>query len=148
MKKLFLILAVLSLMFTGCAKKYLPPPNYPDFSTPEAAFKTSTYAFLSSDYEVYLNSLDISYQQKYGKTKEEQLTQLRKDATNGYFKPKLMHEIIKVEPSGSRNYDVKVYFSVKSGNEVTVQRSWVCLKKIHGVWKEVFPPEAEPKIKS
>jgi hypothetical protein len=144
MKKLFLILVVLSLLFTGCAKKEPPPPNYPDFSTPEAAFNTTFYAAKYKDYPVYLDSMTESGQQKYGKTRAEQIAILEKYGKKIPIRRNRTRTITKIEYVKNPEYDVMVAFVEKKGSEFSM-RWWVPFKKINGKWVEPVIKEREPK---
>ena len=144
MKKVFLILGVSFLVLSGCAKKELPPPNYPDFSTPEASFLTGAYAAKYKDYPVFIDSLASEYQQKFGKTKNEQLVNLEAEGKKTPIHKDRTLKITKIEDVKSNpEYDVKMFDYIR--NNKVFLKGWTPLKKINGQWKTVFLKEWEPK---
>jgi hypothetical protein len=113
----------------------LPPTNYPDFSTPEAAFKTSFYAVKHKDYEVSLEGLSKEYRKKFGKTKEEQLDYLIESGKKIKYRKNWKREIIKVEYEDVENC-AKVYYIDKFGKRLNY-KGWMPMIRVKDKWRVV-----------
>ena len=134
---------MISISFLGCATKQSPPPNYPDYSSPEATFWTQFYALQTRDHKILLSSLTESYQNKYGNTKEEQLSNFQKYAKKMKIPRNRKRDILKVEYGNFGDYDVKITWSEKIGSKYSIRKSYMVLKKINNEWKIAYPETEE-----
>ncbi len=148
MKKRLFFLILATLLLGACAEKNKPqppPPNYPDFSTPQAAVATSFYALNYKDYPVYLDSLAPAYQQRFGRLRGEQLKTLYEQGKDIPTRPDRSRKLLEVRYVRNRpEVDVVVVSQEMSGNRI-IRVGWDPLKRLNKHWRSVYLEDWDKK---
>lgn len=134
-KKLFYSLLIVFLI-TSCGRK---EKIVPDFSSPEAAFKTSFYAIAHNDEELILETASTEILAKYGHNREEQLEFLKQHLRGKKQDRKSTFEIIRTDYVDENRATVfyKHYVDKKFWAE-----NWSPMVKEEGKWKVALNEKA------
>jgi hypothetical protein len=133
----FVVLSILVLQ-SSCAKAELFAPDY---STPEATFRTFFYATTHKSAELYLECLSEEFRTRnYGASESEQLTKVKIVLQKAITSPDSHYEITKVESNPLDASYVTVTHQQLYKGKVMLSNLRTLLVFENGNWK-IAPPE-------